>query len=302
MHPLSSNLTSVPWTFWGWALLAVFAASALGFWAGARHQRGAAARAIQQARTSLNQLIQLASRRLEEAQEACRLFDDLPLSKMSDEQVTRLERQRGLLSDALSRLFERRAAAKEELRLRRSAPFEITWVREPVDAAGYPDRAAFDTNLAAMVATCTESETPCGLLLVKVDRIHQLRTRLDMAGIERLVQKLGGVVCRSVRDADLVCRIGFDSFGVLIPNVDGEEGLRIAQSVRNSVRHYHFRLEEHGDEILVTASFGYGPSLPAENPELVLNRAGDALARSQKRGRNQLHVHEGSRALVCISG
>ena len=36
--------------------------------------------------------------------------------------------------------------------------------------------------------------------------------------------------------------------------VEGQTLRRLAQTIRDTVRHYHFRLEESGPEVLVTAS------------------------------------------------
>jgi hypothetical protein len=45
--------------------------------------------------------------------------------------------------------------------------------------------------------------------------------------------------------------------------------------------------------VILNSHFGYTDCLPHENEDLILNRAGNALARSQSRGKNQMHAHDG---------
>ena len=76
---------------------------------------------------------------------------------------------------------------------------------------------------------------------------------------------------------------------------------RLAQTICDTVRHYHFRLEESGPEVLVTASFGLTQCRPGDNADLILNRVENALAKSQRRGRNQLHLHNGDLLVQCLA-
>jgi diguanylate cyclase (GGDEF)-like protein len=105
---------------------------------------------------------------------------------------------------------------------------------------------------------------------------------------------VAAVIARAVREQDLVCRLTEDSFGILFPSVDGDAGQKLAQAVRNSIRFHTFRLHDIGPEVLVTASFGYTACTPKDRAETVLSQAGDALARSSHRGRNQLHLADGA--------
>lgn len=293
--PTPNQLSDVPPLLWLWSAALLFCAATLGMVAGIWYERGATARALKAAKESLSELIALAARRIESAHEACGLLEEAGRLAMTDDEAGRLERLQAQLTDRVSRVLERRttAATKATAPKRPPEPFQLEWVCEPACSSGFPSREAFDLSLLAMLAAGRRAEVSSALLLVKIDRLDGLVSRFGDAGAERLAQKLGGVLCRAIRDEDLVCRTAEDAFAVLLPNVSGEDGRRLAEAVRSSVRQYHFRLDESGEEILVTANFGYAGCDPFDNAELVLNRAGDALARSVKRGRNQLHLHDG---------
>lgn len=288
------TLSLLPVTHYLWGVLAVLMAAALGFFAGVRHERGAAARALRRARRSLEQLVSLVSTRLREAEEACRLIQCSATGRLSSDQARQIDEQRRRIVESVSRLQSLPLGTDGDPNPRAVEPFSLTWSSRP-SGGEFPDRIAFDENLAAMLAAGERSDSSGGLLLVKADRLDTLSRRLSADAVEKLLWKLGGVVCRAARDADLVCRIGPDAFAVLLPDLAEGEGARIAHAVRDSIRHHHFRADESGPEVLLTASLGYSPCHAGDNADLVMNRAGDALLRSQKRGRNQLHLHDGAR-------
>jgi diguanylate cyclase (GGDEF)-like protein len=169
------------------------------------------------------------------------------------------------------------------------------------ESSGLPDRAAFEANLDRLVRASKEAETDCGLLLVKLDKFDQLTERHRRAGAEEFLKRLAGVVCRTVRDEELVSRYNRDTLAVLMPAIDSQAGGQLAGTIRDRVRSYQFRLDATGPEVLVTASFGYTRLFPGDTAELALNRAGCALERSCGRGRNQLHVHDGSDVTHCLA-
>lgn len=184
-----------------------------------------------------------------------------------------------------------------------TADFEIDWQRQPEDSkSGIPNRAAFDDNLRALIAAGQNAGVDSGLLLIKVDKFDQLQTRYGNADAEAFLRKVVAVVCRAGRDEDLLCRYSTDMLALLMPQIDSKAGRVAAQKIRDSVRSSRFRLDADGPEVLITASFGYTVCDPDDNPDLVVNRAGNALAKSQRRGRNQLHLHDGSTLVHCLAG
>lgn len=298
--PNVSQISAVPPLLWLWAGALLFLAAALGFGAGVWFERGAPRRALNQARKSLNELLALTSRRIESAQETCDLLERTS-STLTERQADALSRAQSRLTDSLGKVCERRASeASRPVTNPPPAPepFELEWSRESLHRSGFPDRRSFEQSLELMLAAGRRADAASGLLLVKADRRDALQGRFGEAGAERLVQKLGGVLCRSIRDEDLVCRIADDSYAVLFPQIDEAAGKRMAEAARESVRHYHFRIEDGGEEVLVTASFGYTNCGPYDNADLVADRAGDALSKSVKRGRNQLHLHDGRRVVA----
>lgn len=306
----ASNLTSPSLSadvlLCGAVLLCVSAL--VGFVAGVFYERAAAKRALSRAQRNLTQLVNVVVKSLESARQACSALESMPHAVLSTNQLQQLETKQTSLLETVSRVVSSQQSLAEtvaEKTIPQSEPveFSITWQRgETTDAAGLPDREVFDANLELLLAAGDASQTPSGLLFIKIDKYDQLQSRYGAAKATALLRKLSTVVCRAGRDKDLLCRFSTDTLAMLLPQVDAATGRLLSQKIRDSVRSFQFRLDESGPEVYVTASFGLTLCEPADNRDLVLNRAGNAVSRSQRRGRNQLHLHDGETTVHCLAG
>lgn len=297
--------------FWVWAVATLVLAAGLGFVAGVSYSGRASDRGLRKAAKTLSSLYTLVLDALENSQKIVALLEGFPKLALTVEQVDRLESKRTSLLELVGRIIgtQRESSARQidakqtEDKLKaRPKPFKMPWKRDSLDShTGLPDRAAFDANLSLMLDAGTRAEQPSGLLLVRIDRMDQLKSRFGIAGSDAFMKELAALLAQCVRGQDLTCRLATDTFAVLIPSVDAESGRKLSQAVRNSVRVHNFRIHDGGPEVLVTASFGFTGCPPHDNAEAALGRSGDALAQSTRRGRNQLHVYEGAALVHCAT-
>jgi diguanylate cyclase (GGDEF)-like protein len=285
--------------FWTWAGATLLFATGLGFLAGVAYANRSTDRALRKAAKTLSSLYGLVLDSLENSRKIVTLLEGFPKMALTKEQVEQLDSKRGSLLDLVGRVIgsQRDALAKAEAHAKsrpKPKPFKMAWQRSSFDAhTNLPDRAAFDVNLPMMLEATAKAEQQSGLLLVRIDRIDQLKSRFGIAGTDAFVKQLAVVISQAIREQDLACRIGPDSFAVLIPSVAAEIGRKLSQAIRGAVRVHNFRIHEGGPEVLVTASFGFTACPPHDSAEAAFNRSGNALALSTRKGRNQLHAHEG---------
>lgn len=227
----------------------------------------------------------------------CRLLNEAAGGRLSTAAWERLEQAKHQFQDTWRITAERHAPREEPVDLPTPRPtvkpFRVEWVRDANPESNHAvNRAGFDGNLGLMLEATTANAQPSGLLLVRVDKSDQLQRRFGNPVVERLQRRIGDVVQQAARPDDLICRLAPDWFAMLIPSVSPMAGARVAEAVRSAVRQHPFRLDETGPELIVTASFGYAVCLPGEPASLPMDRASEALAKSQTLGRNQLHVHD----------
>lgn len=303
--PLSLVTSGLTTAQWFWLIAPPCLTAALGFFAGWLFARPSPQRRLHQAQARPARLFSYASESLEHAQLACSALEQTEDIPLSTSQATLLQEKHEGLQGLLTRILQRHGEWTERNRAARAekalklAEFGCEWIRDADTPDSLPGRELFEQNLARLMAAGTASGVQSGLLLIRVDRLAQLADRFGAERADLFVQRLSQVVLRAVRNQDLLCRYSPDTLAALLPATETEEGIQLATAVRDSVRHHHFRLEADGPEIFVTASFGFTPCLPTDHPDLTVNRAGDALARSGRRGRNQLHVHDGSQLQPC---
>lgn len=252
--------------------------------------------ALRRAARRVQTLHQIMLDELARVERMCKLLNVAAGGKLSTSAWEQLETARHRFQDAWRQTADRHApteAVEETAPARPVAkPFRVEWKAAAQESTRHADRAHFDENLACLLEATTTHAQSSGLLLVRVDKSDQLQKRFGASVVERLEQRVGEVVQHAARSEDLVCRIAPDFFGVLMPAVSPLAGARLAEAVRSAVRQHPFRLDESGPELIVTASFGYGVCLPGEPASLPMDRAGEALVKSQSVGRNQLHVHD----------
>lgn len=293
---------------WLGAFGVLFVATASGFCAGLFCARLGEKRAYDRARSGLAQLFETMLKTLDVARELCALLEKYPPHALQAEQTAVLEERRGGLFKSLSNLIARHAPAlaapapfaPPEAPPLQPKPIQVDWLRNPIDpSTELPDRSAFESNLSSLLAACSTAGRESCLLVVRIDKMTGLVARFGQANVDKLLKRLAHVVCRCVRDDDLVCRCNSETLAVLFPGLDMDAGTRLGRVIRDAVRNQTFHVDQTGAQVLLTASFGCTPCRPQEHGELVLNRAFDALAQSQRRGRNQLHVHTGQSLVHC---
>lgn len=303
------QLSAVPLEFWVGAAAILFLTAALGFFAGVCYVRMSVENEFERASRHMARLYQLVAESLDRAQRACSILERSSGFVLTPAQTEQLEKRQTRLLDTISRIVECQRSAVEAVaqvsipHSPRTQPATIEWQKPSEDArTGLPDRTSFEANLDALLEVGRETARESGLLFVRIDKLQQLADRFGSEAAEHFLETTGRILCRSIRDEDLVCRHRSDTFAILIPFIDRESGRRIAESIRDTIRHFHYRLNNCGTEVLVTCSLGYTVCTPGDNSDLVVGRCSDALAESQRRGRNQLHLYEGAKLHHCLAG
>jgi len=126
------------------------------------------------------------------------------------------------------------------------------------------------------------------LIMLDVDHFkHTNDTHGHAVGDEaiRAMTKL----CRdSLRNSDILGRIGGEEFAILLPETDNTGAWQIAQRIRSETEKFSFTIDE-GHVCKFTASFGLTTLINAdETPDDLLKRADIALYDAKTQGRNRV--------------
>lgn len=294
--------SALPGGFWLLLAAACGLAALAGFFGGMVFAGWREERTLRLAVSTLPGSVQSLQDRLDAARKLCVDFDRFSDAAFSSEQVERLERSSGGLIEQLTKLLESRRPhpAPENGQTLPWDPSTIQWVVTPEDRhTSLPDADALEANLQTLLREMRGTPYVSGLLLVRLDRFDQLKERYGMQA-RTLLRRFALVLSRAVRETDLVCQgESAETFAILLPATDAETGERLAAAVGKTLKSYRFRLEEDGPEILLSASLGYTVFRDGDHVDFALNRALHALQRSERLGRNQLHLHDGVTVAHC---
>ena len=153
---------------------------------------------------------------------------------------------------------------------------------------GIPNRRRFDQALDGEWKRARRAGKPIGFVLIDLDHFKSLNdTKGHQCGDEAL-QRIATFLERSLRrTGDLVARYGGEEFTVILPNTELPGAMHFAEQLRAGIE--KLSIANDGSPFrYVTASFGVGSVVPAENVEqdTLIAAADRALYRAKGDGRN----------------
>jgi GGDEF domain-containing protein len=117
------------------------------------------------------------------------------------------------------------------------------------------------------------------VLIVKLNRLDEVRAVLGSDPSRRLVRELQDVVRASCRGSDSICRHHDDTCLAIVPVEDTQTGVALAERIRRRVAAHVFDAG-NGVELSITCSIGFSPyPFVDTNPDLETWRQAVALAR-----------------------
>jgi diguanylate cyclase (GGDEF)-like protein len=133
--------------------------------------------------------------------------------------VTRRHDELGALARGFNSMLDSLAAMEAEL-LRLAHSDQLT---------GLPNRASFHDRLEESLATAARSETDRlrGLLFLDLDRFKEVNDTSGHQAGDEVLRRAAALIRGSVRQSDLVFRVGGDEFTVLLTILRGEEDAAI---------------------------------------------------------------------------
>jgi diguanylate cyclase (GGDEF)-like protein len=178
-----------------------------------------------------------------------------------------------------------RKFARKEAYLRRLATVDLL--------TGLPNRRRFHQLLAKAVQLSQRRGQPLGLMFVDLDNFKDINDAMGHEAGDALLQHVGQVLSRAVRDGDRVCRLGGDEFTVLLADLaDCEEAARIGERILQGLR---APLKLRGMEVTGRGSIGIA-LMPqhASTASDLMRFADTAMYRAKQGGRGLCVVYDGS--------
>ena len=132
-----------------------------------------------------------------------------------------------------------------------------------------------------------ELNKPLSLLLIDIDYFKMVNDTYGHIIGDKVLKHIVTNTQSVLREDDIFIRYGGEEFIVLLPDVNLERSLTVAQKIRHFIEENPFR--EDDIEILITVSIGVSQYKSGNKLEKFINEADKALYIAKKSGRNQVH-------------
>lgn len=128
---------------------------------------------------------------------------------------------------------------------------------------------------------------PFALLILDIDRFEEFNRRYSDEAGDQALKHLVAAASQTLREHDLIGRLGGDEFGVLLLETGGESAVKTAERLRQSCSALSFEGEE--EAVTLTIKVGVSQALPEDRSfEQVFSRADAALTIARQNGGNDV--------------
>jgi diguanylate cyclase (GGDEF)-like protein len=130
---------------------------------------------------------------------------------------------------------------------------------------------------------------PLALLMLDVDHFKRFNDTYGHPAGDAVLQRLAGILRKSVRDVDTVARYGGEEFLVMLPETPAADAARVSERIRAATEQDRFTPEGGGAALGVTVSVGYAVFPEhGKTADTLIEAADQALYRSKASGRNRV--------------
>ncbi len=156
---------------------------------------------------------------------------------------------------------------------------------------GVANRRKFTETLNREFERARRYEQPLSLVVIDLDHLKKINDTFGHQIGDEAIRVIGATLRQSSRSVDLPARYGGEEFCLLLPNTDLVMAHEMAERVRRLIN--DVEIEGIGK---ITASLGVANyPLHADDPELLFQRADEALYAAKQGGRNQVVVADSTK-------
>ncbi len=153
------------------------------------------------------------------------------------------------------------------------------------------NRRAFLRELHRTMSEVERYRTPASVIYLDLDGFKALNDAYGHSAGDAVLRNVGLILLDSVRESDVVGRLGGDEFGVILNRASAEEGAVKAQALNDKIN--TSAILYAGVPHRIRASVGVHPIAMAEDPETALARADEAMYAEKHARRAQVQAFAG---------
>jgi diguanylate cyclase (GGDEF)-like protein/PAS domain S-box-containing protein len=129
-------------------------------------------------------------------------------------------------------------------------------------------------------------QSALSVLMLDLDYFKQVNDKHGHAAGDEVLKYVARAVIMTLRETDIVGRLGGEEFAALLPETNGARAMEVAQRLRDKIAASEIEVGEAA--IKVTVSIGVTERREMDDIASMLKRADDAMYKAKTGGRNQV--------------
>jgi diguanylate cyclase (GGDEF)-like protein/PAS domain S-box-containing protein len=152
---------------------------------------------------------------------------------------------------------------------------------------GLPNRQAIMNKATKEFSRAKRYDRALALVMIDVDHFKSINDQYGHATGDHVLTNVGHILGETLRDSDILARIGGEEFVLLLPDTPKVNAENVAERMRTRLANTAIKHETL--ELSITASFGVAAICPEDDTlEQMLARADLAMYEAKHSGRNQV--------------
>jgi diguanylate cyclase (GGDEF)-like protein/putative nucleotidyltransferase with HDIG domain len=152
---------------------------------------------------------------------------------------------------------------------------------------GLPNHRAFRERLTEEVARAQRHDRPLTVALIDVDGFRDLNDRAGLDVADEVLLEIGSLLRITMREEDVLARLGADAYGVIFVESDRHQALMRADRARRAIAETPMR-----HRLRTTVSIGLCDLEAATSADEALRRADSALYWAKQHGRDLCWLYD----------
>jgi len=146
------------------------------------------------------------------------------------------------------------------------------------------NRRAFQVAISGLLARRRVEDAVVSLLMLDLDRFKSFNDTFGHVAGDGALRRVGQLLRSALRPGDVAARFGGEEFAVLLPGIDGERAVLVAERIRRD-----FHVADWPDRAL-TASIGVAQCQAGDDEATLLARADRAMYAGKAGGRDRVVI------------